>query len=90
MSVEIITKEDLRMFRIQLLDELRQMIRQPEKKEEKEWLRSKEVQKLLGISAGTLQNYRINGTLPYKKVGGILYYKKSDISYVMDEESRTL
>jgi hypothetical protein len=40
-----------------------------------QWLKSSEVRKLLKISSGTLQNLRINGTLNFYKIGGILYYK---------------
>ena len=39
---------------------------------------------LLQVSPGTLQNLRINGTLPYTKVGGIIYYDASEIQNVMD------
>jgi len=39
---------------------------------------------LLQISPGTLQNLRINGTLPYTKVGGIIYYDVEEIQNVMD------
>lgn len=39
---------------------------------------------LLQVSPGTLQNLRINGTLPYTKVGGIIYYDAEEIQNVMD------
>jgi hypothetical protein len=38
---------------------------------------------LLQVSPGTLQNLRINGTLPYTKVGGIIYYDAEEIQGVM-------
>jgi hypothetical protein len=43
----------------------------------------------LQISPGTLQNLRINGTLPYTKIGGIIYYDAAEIQKVM-EENRVL
>ena len=43
-----------------------------------------EVMKLLGISPGPLQNMRINGTIPYTKVGGILYYDYHEIMGVLE------
>ena len=43
------------------------------------------VRELLGISPGTLQNLRINGTLPYTKVGGIVYYDQEEIMEVMEK-----
>lgn len=48
--------------------------------------KSYEVRKLLNISAGTLQNLRINGTLAYTKIGGLMYYKYSDIEKVLNGE----
>ena len=39
---------------------------------------------LLQVSPGTLQNLRINGTLPFTKVGGILYYDHEDITKLME------
>ena len=36
------------------------------------------------VSPGTLQNLRINGTLRYTKVGGIIYYDGEEIQNVMN------
>lgn len=33
---------------------------------------------------GTLQNLRINGTLTFTKIGGIMYYNYSDIEKVLN------
>jgi len=41
---------------------------------------------LLKISPGTLQNLRINGTIPYTKVGGIIFYESDEIQKVMFEQ----
>ena len=51
----------------------------------KKWLKSNEVRKLLNISPGTLQNLRINGTLSYTKIGGIIYYAYSDLMKVLEQ-----
>lgn len=85
MNVELITRDDLEKFKNDLLDEIRHLQLYPRKKgeESKPWLKSFEVRKLLGISAGTLQNLRINGTLPFSKVGGLLYYKYEDIEKLL-------
>jgi hypothetical protein len=84
MAQEIITLQDLQAFRVQLLDDLRDLLaNRAETNPGKEWLRSPEVKKLLKISYGTLQNLRINGTLPYKKIGGIIYYKMADIDNLL-------
>ena len=74
MAQEIITLQDLQAFPLQLLNDLKGLLAsQPQ--HTNEWLRSPEVRKLLKISHGTLQNLRVTGTLPYKKIGGIIYYK---------------
>lgn len=83
MMVDLITREDLNEFRNLLLNDLKQII-QPQSQQAKEWLKSYEVRKLLNISAGTLQNLRINGTLAYTKIGGLMYYKYSDIEKVLN------
>jgi len=51
---------------------------------DREWLKSSEVRKLLKVSAGTLQNLRINGTLPYRKIGGSMYYRIEDLKKLMN------
>ena len=85
MNVELITKDDLKEFKNELLAEMRQLI-QPGHNQSKQWLKSIEVRKLLNISPGTLQNLRINGTLRYTKIGGIMYYKLEDINRVLEGE----
>ena len=51
----------------------------------KKWLKSPEVRELLSISTGTLQNLRINGTLPYTKIGGVIYYDYDEILKILEE-----
>ena len=55
----------------------------------KQWLKSKEVRKLLNISPGTLQTLRINKTLSYTKIGGILYYNNADIEKLLSANKVT-
>lgn len=77
---ELLTKEDLERFKVELFEELRKL--DPSQHQDiatKEWLKSCEVRKLLGISPGTLQNLRVNGTLPYTKIGSLMYYWYEDI-----------
>lgn len=83
MNVELITREDLREFKNDLLNELKQIM-QPGQGQSKKWLKSSEVRKMLNISPGTLQNLRINGTLRFTKIGSIMYYKLEDINKVLE------
>ena len=53
--------------------------------QQKKWLKSNEVRELLNISPGTLQNLRINGTLTYTRVGGILFYESAHIDKLLNE-----
>jgi len=78
MAIEVLTKEDLNDFRIELLGEIKQLIA-PEEKNTKQWLKGTELRQLLKISPGTLQNLRSNGTLPFTKIGGIIYYNYESI-----------
>jgi hypothetical protein len=87
MNVELITSEDLKKFKIELLNDIKQII-QPGEGQSKKWLKSSEVRKLLNISPGTLQNLRINGTLRFTKMGSIMYYKLEDINKVLEENGR--
>lgn len=84
MPQEIITLEDLQKFRLQLLEDLRALIKQLPPDLHKEWLRSSEVRELLGISHGTLQNLRVKGALPYRKIGGLMYYRYDDIKRLLN------
>ena len=83
MNVELITKEDLKQFKTEMLSELKELIK-PGQGQSKQWLKSAEVRKLLNISPGTLQNLRINGTLRYTKIGGMMYYKLEDITKLLE------
>jgi hypothetical protein len=83
MAIEVITREDLNEFRTLLLSDLKELF-SSKREEPKQWLKSKEVRKLLNISPGTLQNMRINGTLSYTKIGGIIYYSSKDIDKVLE------
>ena len=85
MSAEVVTKEDLQAFRIQLLDDIKRLLAAGQQKEEKsEWLKSGEVRKLLHVSPGTLQNLRINGQLQPVKINGSWYYNLAEIQKLFE------
>lgn len=89
MATTIITQEDLQVFKTELLEEIEKLILQkPDPVPEGKWLKSHQVQRLLGISPGTLQNLRINGTIPYSKVGGVIFYAQEDINAIMQHYKR--
>ena len=85
MPTSIITTDDLREFKMELLDDIKNLLAKQASGKIKKYLKSSEVMELLQVSPGTLQNLRINGTLPYTKVGGIIYYDAEEIQNVMEE-----
>ncbi|WP_316814777.1 helix-turn-helix domain-containing protein [Pedobacter nyackensis] len=86
MRLEIITKEDLQQFKSELFTELKEIFGHKKETGDRQWLKSAEVRKMLNISAGTLQNLRINGTLPFRKIGGSMYYNRLVIEKIMKGE----
>jgi hypothetical protein len=85
MPTSIITTDDLREFKIQLIEELKKILNTPSSPQPKRYLKSAEVMELLQVSPGTLQNLRINGTLPYSKIGGIIFYDAEEIHRIIQE-----
>ncbi len=73
MAAEIITKEDLQEFGQQLLNQIKSLLGHAIE-EPKKWLKSYQVTNMLKISDNTLQTLNNNGTIPFTKIGGILYY----------------
>jgi hypothetical protein len=84
MAATIITVEDLKEFKIELLEQIKKIVESQNTASIKKWLKSTEVRKLLNISPGTLQNLRINGTLSYTKIGGTIYYENQDIDKLLE------
>src|SRR5689334_3163820 len=87
MAIDIVTKDDLNSFRTELLQELKQIISSPQLSKPKQWLKSREVRSMLKISPGTLQNLRVNRTLRFTKIGGIIFYRYEDIELLLESGS---
>ena len=92
MATNIITCEDLEQFKWELLDLIKEHLDKRLEKskdpEDRQWLKSHQVQRMLGIAPNTLSTLRINGTLPYTKVGGTIFYDKNDIDRILEENKR--
>jgi ribonucleotide reductase beta subunit family protein with ferritin-like domain len=88
MATNIITVEDLQIFKVELVKELTSIFNTAKTKEEK-WLKSADVRKMLGLSAGTLQTLRINGTLPYTKLNGTMYYSYDEVIAALNKFKST-
>jgi hypothetical protein len=73
----------LQAFRVQLLNDLKELFATKAKASEKAWLKSCEVKKVLKFSSNTLQNLRITGKLHPTKGGGIFYYSQEEINELL-------
>ncbi|MES2590204.1 MAG: helix-turn-helix domain-containing protein [Bacteroidota bacterium] len=85
MPATIITLEDLHAFKTDLLEEIKNLLNsQSSNSSGDKWIKSPQLRKMLKISHGTLQQLRINGTIPFRKVGGIIYYNVDEINKIID------
>ncbi len=50
-----------------------------------DWIDAQDVLLKLHVSSRTLQRWRISGMIPYSRVSGKCYYKKSDILKLLNE-----
>lgn len=83
---QLLTLDDLADFKRQLLFEIKSMMKEYVGQPTKKWLRTADVRKLLNVSPGTLQTMRNNGTIPFKKIGNIVYYDIEDIRRTLESE----
>jgi len=88
MATAIITTDDLQTFKIELLEDIKRLLKESSGQPGKKWLKSYEVQKVLGISAGTLQTLRNNETIEYTKIGGVIYYDYNEIQKMLNPKMR--
>ena len=83
MTLGILTKQDLQLFKAELIAEIKKAVKTNETSTSKNWLKSKEVTKLLKITPGTLQNYRKKGMISYTKIGGTYFYQTTTIEKLL-------
>lgn len=89
MAVNLITQEDLQNFKTELFAELKTLFAESGPTPPKKWLKSYEVRDMLGISRGTLQNMKDNGTLHPTLVGGLLFYDHDEITNLLKGPERS-
>lgn len=87
MPAEILTTDDLREFKMEMLTEIKQLIDEVSRlnKADKKYLKSLELQEILDMSPASLQNLRNARVLPYSKLGGTIYYDWDDIVQIMNK-----
>lgn len=80
MPAQLITTDDLRQFKSEMLDEIKNLLSDTSQDPKAErWLRSSDVEKLLNISANKLYQLRVTGGIPHYRFGSTIYYKYQDI-----------
>lgn len=91
MPANIVTTEDLKLLKEELLSDIKQLLLKYDKITIDKWIKSGAVMHKLEISPGTLQNFRINETIPFSKLGGIIYYDEEEINQILiDNKNRFL
>lgn len=81
---QILTKSDLNAFESRLEQILQDRIPKGFNPH-RQWLRSKEVCQWLNISAGTLQNLRESGGIPFSRLGNTYFYPFAEIERLLNE-----
>lgn len=86
MSLEILTKEDLEKFKVEMLEAITEEVSKIKQNESGDkYLRTKEVKAMLGVSDGSLYNLRVKG-LPFIRLGDSIYlYSKKDLIRYLEE-----
>ncbi|MBL7861025.1 MAG: helix-turn-helix domain-containing protein [Cyclobacteriaceae bacterium] len=85
---QLLTVGDFENLKQDLFNEIKNLLKGATATPAKKWLKSSEVKKLLGISTGTLQNLRVNGSLSYSKVGGIIFYDYDQIAKLIESNEQ--
>jgi hypothetical protein len=87
MGIDIVTKEDLVVFRKSLLSEIREVVMDVMKQipDSPEGYKTKHVRAILGCSVNKIVSLRVTRKIRVKKVGGTLYYNKEDVNRLVRE-----
>lgn len=86
MEVQLLQKNDLQMFKNELIEEFKLLFNPGACQEDKkDWLTNAETQKLLSISRTKLYQLRKEGELPYSTIGGRVYYRLEDINNLLNK-----
>lgn len=85
MTMEILTKDDLKKLRAEIVQEVKEVIRYElgnlsnSGSDSDEYLTTKEAARFLLISERQMRNYKASKVVPYSKIGGRLLFRKADL-----------
>jgi hypothetical protein len=82
---QLVTLADLENFKGQLLSEMRKLLAGGGDPVSKQWLKSREVRKLLDVSPGKLHAMRAGRQLSFMRIGGVIYYDRADIEKMFEK-----
>ena len=81
MQIELISKSDLESLEERIVEKLSTNL--SSQQNHREWLKSADVCKLLGICENTLKKYRVEGWLPFSSIDKTKFYNYNDINKVL-------
>lgn len=82
---QLVTLADLEKFKEQMLSEMRRLLAGRGTQDSKQWLKSREVRKLLDVSPGKLDALRASRQLSFMRIGGVIYYDRADIDKMFEK-----
>ena len=82
---QLVTLADLEKFKEQMLSEIRKLLAGGGIQQSKQWLKSREVRKLLDVSPGKLHAMRVSRQLSFMRIGGVIYYDMTDIEKMFEK-----
>ncbi|ANI90108.1 hypothetical protein A9P82_12935 [Arachidicoccus ginsenosidimutans] len=87
MELDLVTKEDLQKLRMQIANDMRDILKaqKPAETNVLTGYKTAQVRKILGCSYNTLVALRVSRQIRTKKIGGALYYNKDDIRKLLEE-----
>lgn len=87
MEINLVTKDDLQDLDNKLNYLIEIVKGKVENEEPNQWLKTKDVLKLLGCSESSLHNYRSKGIIEYKQVGGTFFYPKDAVDKMLNSNN---
>jgi hypothetical protein len=82
---QLVTLADLEKFKEQMFSEMRRLLASGGVQLSKQWLKSREVRKLLDVSPGKLHAMRASRQLSFMRIGGVIYYDRNDIEKMFEK-----
>ncbi|SIN78253.1 helix-turn-helix domain-containing protein [Chitinophaga niabensis] len=82
---QLITLEDLDNFKVELLDGVKQLLKECKGQPAKQWIKTSELVKSYKFSPGKLQKMRDQGLLAFTRIGGDIYYDQDDIKAMFEQ-----